>query len=483
MTATLITGGRIIDPSQGWDATGDLLLSEGVVAWCSLSATPMPELSEAPARVSAAHLVVTPGFIDLHCHLREPGYEAKETIATGTRAAAAGGFTTVCCMPNTSPAIHDRAVVERVLTIAKQQAAVRVLPIGAVTRDIAGKQLAQLGEMADAGCVGFSDDGNPVWDATLMRHAMEYLLPRGLPIIDHCQDPGLTRGSSMNEGPVAARLGLKGWPAAAEDMMIARDIELARLTGARVHIAHLSTAGGVELVRRAKAEGLPVTAEVTPHHLTLTDERVLGACCGFVGLEPVAKGAEAPYDTSAKVNPPLRREHDIAALIEGLLDGTIDCIATDHAPHASEDKLCEFDQAANGISGLEVALGSVLSLVHRGVLPLPLVIEKLTAGPATFLGALGASPVGPESVEGPADQTSSPRTGRSPLVPTGLGSLRVGAPADVAVIGLDDEWIVRPEEFLSKGKNSPLGGVLLKGRVMATYFGGELVYGRGEEFA
>ncbi len=466
MTATLITGGRIIDPSQGWDGAGDLLLDGGAVAWCSLSGTPMPAVAEPPRRVNAAGLVVTPGFIDLHCHLREPGYEAKETIASGTRAAAAGGFTTVCCMPNTSPALHDRSMVERVLSIARQQAVVRVLPIGAVTRDLAGKQMAQLGEMADAGCVGFSDDGNPVWDATIMRHALEYLLPRGLPVIDHCQDPSLTRGSSMNEGSVSARLGLKGWPAAAEDLMIARDIELARLTGSRVHIAHLSTAGGVELVRRAKAEGLPVTAEVTPHHLTLTDERVLGSCCGYVGLEPAGRGAETPYDTSAKVNPPLRRERDIAALIEGLLDGTIDCIATDHAPHAQEDKLCEFDQAANGISGLEVALGSVLSLVHRGVLPLPLVIEKLTAGPARFLGALDGGP-----------------KGRSPLTPPGLGTLRAGAPADVTLLDMDAEWEVKPEAFLSKGKNSPLAGVLLKGRPVATYFGGELAYTHAKEVA
>lgn len=474
MTATLITGGRIIDPTQGWDGAGDLLLVDGLVAWCSLSGDPMPALPEPPRRVSAAHLVVAPGFIDLHCHLREPGYESKETIATGTRAAAAGGFTTVCCMPNTNPAIHDRSVVERVLAIAREQAAVRVLPIGAVTRDLAGKQLAQLGEMADAGCVAFSDDGQPVWDATVMRHAMEYLLPRGLPIIDHCQEPGLTQGASMNEGPVAARLGLKGWPAAAEDVMIARDIELARLTGARVHIAHLSTATGVALVRRAKAEGLPVTAEVTPHHLTLTDERVLGACCGYVGLETVGKGERAPYDTAAKVNPPLRREADIAALVEGLRDGTIDCIATDHAPHALEDKLCEFDQAANGISGLEVALGSVLSLVHRGLLSLPLVIEKLTAGPARLLGAL-------EPDKGEQPGRAAP-TGRSPLTPAGLGSLRAGAPADVVLLAPDFEWIVRPEEFLSKGKNTPLAGVLLKGKVMATYYGGRLVHAQSEEF-
>lgn len=467
MTAVLIAGGRIMDPAQGWDGTGDLLLDGGVVVWCSLSGQAMPAIAEPPQRVDAAGLLVTPGFIDLHCHLREPGYEGKETIATGTRAAAAGGFTTVCAMPNTSPATHDRSVVERVLAIAERTGSVRVLPIGAVTKDIAGRELAPMGEMADAGAIGFSDDGNPVYDATIMRHALEYVLPRGLPIIDHCQHSGLTKGSSMNEGVVSARLGLKGWPAAAEDLMIARDIELCRMTGARVHIAHLSTAGGVELVRRAKAEGLPVTAEATPHHLTLTDERVLGTCCGFVGLQTAEPGVSAPYDTSAKVNPPLRREQDIAALVAGLLDGTIDMIATDHAPHAQEDKLCEFDQAANGISGLEVALASVLSLVHRGELPLDLVIEKLTAGPARFLGAL-------------PDEAAKVRVGRSPLAPEGLGSLRAGAPADVALVDLDREWVVKPEEFQSKGKNSPLGGVQMKGRVVATYVSGVLAHGDAE---
>ncbi|MEK7214666.1 MAG: dihydroorotase, partial [Chloroflexota bacterium] len=374
--ATLLRGGRVIDPSQGLDAVADLLLNQGRVAWCSASGGPMPAGSH--EMVEAAGMVVAPGFVDLHCHLREPGYEHKETIATGTRAAAAGGFTTVCAMANTRPVMDERAVVELVLRIAKEGGAVRVLPIGAVTRGLEGKALAAMAEMAEAGVVAFSDDGQPVWDAVLMRHAMEYGLMFGLPIIDHCQDPALTKGATMHEGSVSTRLGVRGWPAAGEDIMVARNIELSRLTGARVHIAHLSTAGGVEMVRRGKAEGLAVTAEVTPHHLTLTHERVLGCGHGLAGLtQGEACGAPEPYDTLARVAPPLRTESDIEALIAGLNDGTIDCIATDHAPHALEDKLCEFDQAANGISCFETAFGSLMSLVHRGAIDLPLLISNV----------------------------------------------------------------------------------------------------------
>ena len=470
----LIKGGRIVDPAQTIDAVGNILLMEGEVAWLSSLGGDMPVDESACEVVSAKGRIVAPGFVDLHCHLREPGFEGKETIATGARAAAAGGFTTVCCMPNTNPAMDDKSVAELVLRIAREQGVVRVLPIGAISRGLEGKSLAEMGELARAGAVGFSDDGHPAWDAALMRHAMEYSLSLGLPVIDHCQEPGLTSGSSMHEGEVAARLGLKGWPAAAEEIMVARDIELCRLTGARLHIAHVSTAGAAELLRRAKAEGLPVTAEVTPHHLTLTHHRVMGAGKGLAGLE-MAKdwdSASMPYDTSAKVNPPLRTEADIKALIQGLKDGTIDCIATDHAPHALEDKLCEFDQAAVGISGFETALGALMSLVHGGQIDITALISKLTWGPAQILGA-NREAAHPEGlVEGRAGR----HVPRSPLVPEGLGTLRLGAPADVAVIDPDAEWTVDPSQFLSKGKNTPLAGVCLKGRVVGTYVGGVRVH-------
>ena len=460
-TSTLLRGGRVIDPSQGLDAVADLLLRDGRVAWCSVSGAPLP--AGAHETFEAAGLVLTPGFVDLHCHLREPGYEHKETIATGTRAAAAGGFTTVCAMANTRPVMDERSVVELVLRIAADRGVVRVLPVGAVSRGLEGRALAAMAEMADAGVVAFSDDGQPVWDAVLMRHALEYGLAFGLPIIDHCQDPALTKGATMHEGYVSAQLGVRGWPAAGEDVMVARNVELSRLTGARVHIAHLSTAGGVEMVRRAKREGLPVTAEVTPHHLTLTHERVLGCGHGLAGLiQGEACSAPEPFDTLARVAPPLRTQGDIEALVAGIKDGTIDCIATDHAPHALEDKHCEFDQAANGISCFETAFGSLMSLVHRGVIDLPLLVGKLTAGPSAILWGTGR-PSGP--------------AGRSPLVPDGLGTLAAGAPADVAVLDPDAEWIVDPQAFLSKGKNSPLKGVRLKGRVVATFAGGIRVHG------
>lgn len=459
--AVLITGGRIVDPAQALDAEGEVLLRDGQIAWVSAGGQPRPAGDHAV--VAATGLVVCPGFVDLHCHLREPGLEHKETIATGTRAAAAGGFTTVCAMANTRPVMDERAVVDLVLGIAAEQGVVRVLPIGAVTRGLEGKTLAALGEMAGAGVVAFSDDGMPVWDARLMRHAMEYGLAFGLPIIDHCQDPGLTSGATMHEGVVSARLGVRGWPAAGEDVMVARNIELSRLTGARVHIAHLSTAGGVAMVRQAKAAGLNVTTEVTPHHLTLTHERVLGCGHGLVGLTQGESCGEAvPYDTSARVAPPLRTEADIAALIAGVVDGTIDCIATDHAPHALEDKLVEFDQAANGISCFETAFGSLMSLVHGGALSLPLLIEKLTVAPARILSGTGGDGL---------------EHGRSPLVPAGLGTLAPGAPADVVLLDPNAEWVVDPDRFLSKGKNTPLRGVQMKGRVVATYAGGVRVYG------
>ena len=432
----LVKGGRIVDPAQGMDERGDLLIRDGVVA-----AIQTEIASPDGARViDAAGLVVCPGFIDLHCHLREPGFEYKETIATGTRAAARGGFTTVCAMPNTDPVMDSRAVVDFVLRLAREEGAVRVLPIGAVTAGSRGAALTEMAELAEAGAVGFSDDGHPVADANVMRQALSYASGLGLPIINHCEVPELSAGGVMNEGWVATRLGLKGLPRSAEEAMVARDIALAETTGGRLHVAHASTAGTVELVRQAKERGLKVTCEATPHHLTLTDETVLGR--GAAAYEPLSVSA---YDTNAKVAPPLRSRPDVEAMVEGLRDGTVDLIATDHAPHASIEKMCTFDEAANGISVLETALGSLMSLVHSGALTLPTLVDRLTAAPARFLGV-------------------------------GLGTLRPGAPADVTLFDPAAEWVVDPAAFASRGKNTPLAGATLKGRVAATIAAGRVVH-------
>ncbi len=444
MKKLLIKGGRLIDPSQGIDDIRDLLIEDGAVKGLAEHIDP-PEQAEV---IDATGMVVSPGFIDVHCHLREPGFEDKETIATGTLAAARGGFTTVCAMPNTNPTMDTAATLEYVLRKARDEATVRVLPIGCVTRQSKGKQLAEMGELAEAGAIGFSDDGNPVSDSNIMRQALSYSSAMGLPIINHCEEPELFHGGSMHEGWISNRLGIKGIPNSAEDIMVARDIDLARLTGGRYHVAHLSTAGALELVRRAKERGMTnVTAEVTPHHLTLTDEAILGRTADGADVN----GAYAPltsaaYDTLAKVNPPLREQHDMAAMIEGLRDGTIDLIATDHAPHNRTDKECTFHEAAFGISTLETALGQLMSLVHSNAAGLPLLIEKLTLAPARFLRR------------------------------NDLGTLKQGAPADITIIDPDAEWVVDTAQFASKGKNTPLQGATLKGRVHATLVGGEVVY-------
>lgn len=441
MEKILIKGGRIVDPSQGVDMVGDLLLSGGKVAGLEKSISS----SNGARVVDAAGMVVSPGFIDLHCHLRDPGLEYKETIATGTRAAAKGGFTTVCAMPNTEPTMHTRATVEYVLDRARTEGAVRVLPIGCVTKGSLGKELAEMMELAEAGCIGFSDDGHPVADSNIMRQALSYASGLGLPIINHCETPDLFRGGQMNEGWVSNRLGVQGAPNSAEETMVARDISLAELTGGHVHLAHISTIGTLDLVRRGKAAGINVTCEVTPHHLTLTDEAVMGGQGGSP-FEPLGEDA---YDTYAKVNPPLRARPDMNAMAQGLADGVIDIIATDHAPHGRVEKLCTFEEAAMGISVLETALASTLSLVHDGHIALPLVIDKLTAAPANLLGR------------------------------SDIGTLRPGSEADVTIFDPDAEWVVDTEKFVSKGKNSPLHGATLRGRVEVTVVGGEVVYENG----
>ena len=433
----LVRGGRIVDPARGLDRVADLLIEGEAIAGIDAHIA-----REDAQIVDAAGLVVCPGFIDLHCHLREPGFEYKETIATGTLAAARGGFTTVCAMPNTSPVMDTRATVEFVLSRASGEGVVRVLPIGAVTKGSRGAELSEMVELTDAGVVGFSDDGHPVANANVMRQALSYSSSLGLPIINHCEVPELSADGVMNEGWTANRLGMRGIPNASEEAMVARDISLLETVGGRLHIAHASTAGTVELVRRAKERGIAVTCEVTPHHLTLTDETVLGSAAGHSAFEPLTVAA---YDTNAKVAPPLRSRGDVAAMVEGLRDGTVDFIATDHAPHGRTDKLCTFDEAANGISVLETALGSVMSLVHDGALTLPLAVDRLTAAPARFLGM-------------------------------DLGTLKSGSPADVTIFAPDVEWLVDPTDFASKGKNTPLAGTTLGGRVITTIAGGEVVY-------
>jgi len=434
----LIRGGRIIDPGQGVDQPGDLLVDNGrIVQSGREKPVVVVEGAKRPVIIDACGLVVCPGFIDLHCHLREPGFEDKETIASGTRAAATGGFTTVCCMANTNPPLDSRAAVNWVTQKASKTGVVHVFPVGCITKGRKGEEVCQLAELLAAGVIAFSDDGDTVSNSLVMRRALDDSRALGLPIFDHCEDKGLSAGGVINEGWVSKKLRLKGIPAAAEEIMTARDLILAKLTGARIHIAHVSTCGSVELIRRAKEEGIPVTAEVTPHHLTLTEDRIL------------AEGHDLPlaYSTNAKVNPPLRTQADIKCLIRGLREGVIDAIATDHAPHTLGDKSCGLELAAFGISGFETALGCLMDLVHRGLISLTMLISKFTCEPATIIGKNGE-----------------------------LGILKVGAPANITVFDPDREWVVDSRKFASRGKNTPFEGYKFKGKVMLTVVDGKVVY-------
>ncbi|MBI2852107.1 MAG: dihydroorotase [Chloroflexi bacterium] len=431
MTSWLIHGGRIIDPCRGIDRTGSLMVSDGRISWVGSEDDAERIAQSADCSVLSANgLVICSGFIDLHCHLREPGFEEKETIASGTKAAARGGFTTVCCMPNTDPPIDSPATIDFIRARAKKEGAVRVLPITCISRGRQGKELAPMGELASAGAIGFSDDGSPMLDPELMRRALELSRKLNLPIIDHCEDTVLTSGGVMNEGLISCALGLPGMPAIAEDKIVARDIKLAEETKGWIHIAHVSTTGSVELVRQAKKKGVHVTAEVTPHHLTLTEEKVKE--CGAM----------------AKVNPPLRTDKDVQALIRGLKDGTIDIIATDHAPHTRANKEGEITGAAFGISNFETALGSLMRLVHDGQITLSALIAALTSEPAKMLRG---------------------KHGK-------LGTLAPGAEADIVILDPEKEWLVDTDKFASRGRNTPLAGNVLKGKVMATFCGGRLVY-------
>jgi dihydroorotase len=426
----IIEGGRVIDPASGVDGPRTVVLRDGLVAEVS-------ERAERPAgalTINARGRWVTPGFIDLHVHLREPGQEYKETVATGARAAVAGGFTAVVCMPNTRPVNDTLAVTELILARAAAAGLARVYPCGCISKGSSGEELAEYGELAAGGCVALSDDGKPVMSSSLMRRALEYASTFRLPLTVHEEDLALVGKGVMHEGATSTRLGLKGIPGQAEEVMVLRDIALAELTGGRVHIAHASTAGTVRAVREAKRRGLAVTAEVTPHHLTLTDEDV----------------ASSGYSTDFKMSPPLRSAADVAACVAGLADGTIDCIATDHAPHSPVEKDLEFDAALNGIVGLETALPVCLALVRDGRLTERRLVEALTAAPARTFGLPG-------------------------------GTLAPGAPADVAILDPAAEWQCTAERLHSKSKNSPWKGRRLTGRCTHAIVGGRLVHELAKE--
>lgn len=440
MPSLLITGGRLIDPATGTDRIADVALCDGIVA--AISGRHEGGLSRSPADrvIDAEGCLVVPGLIDPHVHLREPGREEAETIATGTAAAVAGGFTSVCCMPNTDPAIDDDSVVEFIFKQAEQTGRCRVFPVGAVSKGRRGEELAQISLMARAGAVGFSDDGDAVASAGLMQRALAYIKPTGRALMQHCQEPTLTRGASMHAGEVSTRLGLGGWPRVAEELIIERDVRLNRGIGCRYHVQHLSSGGSVEIVRRARAEPggrETVTAEAAPHHLLLTHEEV---------------GREGGYWTMAKVNPPLRERSDIAAMLEGIADGTITVLATDHAPHTAESKELEFEAAPFGMVGLETALALYAeALVWSGALGREddawrRVVAMMTVEPARLCG----------------------------LDRMGLGRLSVGGPADVTVIDPGAAWTIGPGDLKGKGRNTPFLGRRVRGRPSVTVVGGDV---------
>lgn len=426
----LITGGQVIDPGR-WNGVADVLIEEGKIIAVEPNLQQKLRQVKALATIDANGLLVCPGFVDLHVHFREPGFEYKETIATGSAAAVAGGFTSVCCMPNTQPVNDSRSITEFILAQAAAAGKARVFPIGAITKGSKGKELAEIGELFDAGCVAVSDDGVPVMNSLVMRRAMEYASAFRLPVIDHCEDSLLSHGGSMHEGAVSTELGIPGIPKAAEEVMVARNIALAELTGARLHLPHVSTVGSVRMVREAKARGISVTAEACPHHFSLTDEAVRS------------------YDANAKMNPPLRTDEDVQAIKDGLRDNTIDIVATDHAPHAVQEKQLEFDAAPFGIIGLETAFPLTLHLVEEEMLTLEQAIAKLTREPAHVFG-----------------------------LP--YGTLAPGVEADVTLIDPNATWVVDPTRLHSLSRNTPFAGWTLKGRVVKTLVGGNVAFTRDE---
>jgi len=424
----VLKGGRIVDPSQGMDAVSDILIEKGKISRIERDITPSKADSKNTLRViDLQGMIVSPGLVDMHVHLREPGFEYKETIRTGSEAAVAGGFTSIACMANTNPVNDNRSVTEFILKQARLAATANVFPVAALSRGQAGETLTEFGDLKSAGAVAFSDDGNPVADSGIMRHALEYACSLDMPVLSHCEDRGLSSSGLMHEGFVSTELGLPGIPAVAEDIMVLRDIALARFTGTRVHIAHVSTAGAVQAVRDAKAAGVHVTAETAPHYFTLTDEALRG------------------FSTNCKMYPPLRGAEDVEAVKEGLSDGTIDAIASDHAPHSSVEKDVEFAYAANGIIGLETSLALSLKLVRDGILTLPQLIEKMSTNPAHIL-----------------------------KIPK--GSLTPGCDADITLIDIHKAWTVDAGTFRSKGRNCPFDGWNLIGKAIMAIVGGEVRY-------
>lgn len=423
----LIKNGRVIDPANNIDDSLDILVEENIIKKVAKGIK-----AEGSVKViDAKGKIVSPGLIDIHTHLREPGFEYKETIKTGTMAAAAGGFTAICCMPNTNPINDNRAVTEFILSKAAKEGIVNVLPIGAITKGSQGKALAEISDMVNAGCVAISDDGKGVMDAEVMRRGLEYTKAFDIPVIAHCEDVNLSSGGVMNEGFASTTLGLRGIPKAAEEVMVVRDIALAELTGARLHIAHVSSAGSVESIRTAKKRGVKVTCETCPHYFTLTEDAVIG------------------YNTNAKVNPPLRTKEDVKAIKVGLKDGTIDIIASDHAPHAVHEKEIEFDYASFGMIGLETSLPLILNLVREGILTLNGAIAKASINPAR-------------------------------LFKLKKGTLSEGADADITIIDTESEWVVEANNLKSKSKNTPFAGMKMKGRAVMTIVGGKIVYETGD---
>ena len=426
----VLRGGRVVDPSRNHDAIADVVIVDGTIDTVG-RAGEIGDGAGTVETIDCTGLVVAPGFVDVHCHLREPGREDVETVATGARAAVAGGFTAVCAMPNTDPVTDNQAAVGFILRQGQRAKAARVYPIGAITVGQQGEKLAEFGEMIAAGAVAVSDDGRPVASAQLMRTALEYARTFGVPVADHCEEPTLAHGGAMNEGLVSARLGLRGIPAEAEEIMAIRDILLARRTGGHIHLCHMSTRGSVELIRWGKDRHINVTAEVCPHHLSLTEDEVEG------------------YDTNAKMNPPLRTADDVAALQEAVRDGTIDLIATDHAPHHYDEKEREFADAPNGIVGLETALAvNVTWLVAPGIIDVSTLIDRMACAPARVFGLPG-------------------------------GTLRKGAIGDVTVFDPAARWTVDPAAFRSKGRNTPYAGRTLSGRVHATIVDGHVLHRLG----
>lgn len=423
----LLKGGNVIDPAQKFDQVADILIENGLISQIG------ENLSEAGVEVfDAKGLIIAPGFVDMHVHLREPGLEAKEDIASGTKAAAAGGFTTIACMPNTKPTVDQAILVSGILHRAQAEGVVNVKVIGALSKGQQGKELAEIGDMILSGAVAISDDGSSLDNNKLFKTGLEYTSMFGCPVISHAEDESLVDEGVMHEGAVSAMLGMKGRPSVAEDIAVARDIMLAEYTNSLLHIAHVSSKGAVELIRQAKKRGVKVTAEVTPHHLTLTDEAV------------------KTFNTAAKVNPPLRSADHVAALIEGLKDGTLDAIATDHAPHAFEEKDIEFKQAPPGFTGLETALGVVLTgLYHTGKFTMFEIIQRMSTAPASILG-----------IE--------------------AGGLKVGAPADITIIDTNLEWTVDSSTFYTKGKHTPFDKKILKGKAVATLVSGKFVMRKGK---